>query len=98
MASSLLIIRFSLLEASNKKETFFNEEDIDMASAAGSKGAFVGNDTDTERLKKIRHKYRMVLPLKSDRTSSSQKICEDEIQTATRIASSVMCTQTQQSK
>lgn len=76
------------------KVTFFDKEDIDMASAAGSKGAFVGNDTDTERLKKIRRKHRSVLPSESDQINSNQRVCEDGIRIATRIASLVMCTQT----
>jgi len=65
-----------------------------MASAAGSKGAFVGNDTDTERLKKLRRKHHNILPSESDQINSNQRVCEDRIQIATRIASLVMYTQT----
>lgn len=49
-----------------------------MASAAGSKGAFVGNDSDIERLKKVRHKRGYNSQFGFDEMDSKLKKIETE--------------------
>jgi len=54
-----------------------------MASAAGSKGAFVGNDSDIERLKKVRHKRGYNSQFGFDEMDFKLKKIETETETET---------------
>lgn len=50
-----------------------------MASGAGSKGAFIVNDSDRKRIRKLRAKHSQILPLEFDEINSDRKIHENEI-------------------
>ena len=56
-----------------------------MASMAGSKGAFVGSDSDIDRLRKLRLDHDHVLALQSYKIDSKQKICAGSAASATNI-------------
>lgn len=48
-----------------------------MASGAGSKGAFVVDDSDRKRLVKLRREHGHVLSSEAEELNPSYKVCKD---------------------
>jgi len=68
---------FFLFEFWNEEGTLFDEEDIDMGSAAGSKGGLVPSASQITIMKKKRHRIKGLIAYNTDVASSPRKLTND---------------------
>jgi len=61
----------------NEEENFFDKEDIDMGSAAGSKGGLLPSASQITIMKKKRHPIKYLLAYSTNVVGSPRKLSKD---------------------